>query len=128
MSISTSTFSFILFIIALNGTDSNSFDAIAAPIATNTWEFSGTIKLFSSSPKVSLKRSANSDKKCSGPPSKAMLPRIGLPHAKLDIVWLTTDWNTETAISSLEAPWFINACISVFAKTPHLEAIGKTFL
>ncbi len=52
-------------------------------------------------------------KKCNGPPKKATLPFIGLPHARLDMVWFTTDWKTETAISSLDTPWFINAWISV---------------
>lgn len=53
---------------------------------------------------------------------------MGLPQAKFEIVWLTTDWKTDAAISLFEAPSFNRAWTSVLAKTPHLEAIGKIFV
>ena len=52
------------------------------------------------------------------------LPRIGLPHARPLMVWLTTAWKMEADRSSLVAPSLMRGWISVLAKTPQRAAIG----
>lgn len=61
-------------------------------------------------------------------PKNATFPLIGLPHARPDIVWLTTAWNIDAEISSFAAPSFISGWMSVFANTPHLDAMGYIVL
>ena len=99
----------------------------AAPRATNICEFSGEIISSSLKFKVSTNLSFSIGKKWRGPPKKATFPLIGLPQARFEIVWLTTDWKTEIAMSDLLAPWLISACTSVLAKTPQRDAIGYIF-
>ena len=70
----------------------------------------------------------SSERKWRGPPKNATCPLIGFPQASPLIVWFTTAWNMEAAKSSLAAPSFIRGWISVFAKTPHLDAIGYIIL
>ena len=96
----------------------------AEPIAANKWECSGATICSSSNFKVLINAFFNSGKKWSGPPRKATVPRIGLPQARPEIVWLTTAWKIEAAKSSLVAPSLIKGWISVFAKTPQRAAIG----
>ena len=96
----------------------------AEPIAANKWECSGATICSSSNFKVRINAFFNSGKKWSGPPRKATVPRIGLPQARPEIVWLTTAWKIEAAKSSLVAPSLIKGWISVFAKTPQRAAIG----
>ena len=100
------------------------FTFIAAPIAANKWECSGAIICSSVRWSVRIKASFNWSRKWSGPPRKATLPRIGLPQARPEIVWLTTAWKIEAAKSSLAAPSLIRGWISVFANTPQRAAIG----
>ena len=71
--------------------------------------------------------SLNPLQKYKGPPKNIIFPSILLPCASPPIVWFTTDWNTLAEISSFLAPWFNRGCISVLAKTPHLEAISYIF-
>ena len=73
--------------------------------------------------KVSIKRIFNWSKKYKGPPKNTIFPSSGRPWARLPIVWLTTAWKIESAISALETPSFNKAWTSVLAKTPQREAI-----
>ena len=96
----------------------------AAPMATYSSPCSGMIISSSAMDRVSWKRSRRAGMKVRGPPRKATFPRIGRPQARPEIVWLTTDWKTEAAISSWVAPSFKRVWISVLAKTPQREAMG----
>ena len=49
---------------------------------------------------------------------------MGRPHARPEMVCVTTDWKIDAAMSSLRAPSFKSGCTSVFANTPQREAIG----
>ena len=71
-----------------------------------------------------INRSLRPSKKWRGPPKNVTFPLIGLPQASPLIVWFTTAWNIDAAISSDLAPSLIKGCTSVLAKTPHLDAIG----
>ena len=85
------------------------------------------VELLKKDPRVCIEFSIFNDfpdKKYKGPPKNATFPLIGLPQASPLIVWLTTAWKIEAAISSVFAPSFIKGWTSVLAKTPHLEAIG----
>ena len=116
-----------LFILEANSSFEkgvSSKESKAAPFATRRWASSGIIVSSGVNFKVSINLCLSSDKYVKGPPKKAILPLIGRPHANPDIVWFTTAWKIDAAISSFAAPSFIKGCISVFAKTPHLEAIG----
>ncbi len=104
------------------------FEARAAPVATKSWEFSGKTTWSSLSPSVSMNLFLSSERKYKGPPRKATFPLIGLPQARPLMVWFTTDWNTDAAMSSFAAPSLSNGCISLLAKTPHLAAIGYMIL
>ena len=95
-----------------------------APLATNKCASPGTIVCSGVKCNVSTNLFLNSGKYVSGPPKNATFPLIGLPQANPEIVWFTTACKIDTAISSFAAPSFNNGCTSVFAKTPHLEAIG----
>ncbi len=99
-------------------------DNNAAPIATYNSEFLGIIYSPSFKFKVSINLFVKPSRKCSGPPKKATLPRIGFPQASPLIVWFTTAWKIDAAISLFLAPSLIRGWISVFANTPHLDAIG----
>ena len=96
----------------------------AAPLATKRWASSGIIISLLVKFNVWINLFLNSDKYVKGPPRNATFPLIGLPQARPLIVWFTTAWKIDAAMSSLAAPSFINGCISVFAKTPQREAIG----
>ena len=96
----------------------------AAPMATYSSPCSGMIISSSAMDRVFWKRSRRAGMKVRGPPRKATFPRIGRPQARPEIVWLTTDWKTEAAISSWAAPSFKRVWISVLAKTPQREAMG----
>ena len=77
-----------------------------------------------SSLSVSSKRLRSSGRYCSGPPRKATLPRMGRPHARPEMVCVTTDWNMDAAMSSLRAPSFSSGWTSVLANTPQRLAMG----
>ena len=62
----------------------------AEPAATKSWELCGVIIALPVKPSVRINRSRSWSRKCSGPPKNATLPRMGLPHASPEIVWLTT--------------------------------------
>ena len=96
----------------------------AAPIATNSCAFSGVLKDFALSFKVSSNWRLSWGKKCKGPPRNTILPFIGLPCARPLIVWVTTAWRIDAAISSRAAPSFKSGWTSDFAKTPQRAAIG----
>ncbi len=70
-----------------------------------------------------MKAAFSSVRKCRGPPRKATCPRIGLPQARPEMVWMTTAWKIETARSSRVAPSLISGWMSDFAKTPQRAAI-----
>ena len=108
-----------LFVIGVSSRESR-----AAPVATKRWASFGIIISSSFNFRVSINLFLNSERYVRGPPKNATFPFIGLPHASPEIVWFTTAWNIDAAISSFAAPSFINGCISVFAKTPDLDAIG----
>lgn len=55
---------------------------------------------------------------------KATLPRMGRPHARPEMVWVTTAWKMEAATSSGRAPSLSNGWTSVLAKTPQRLAMG----
>ena len=98
---------------------------IAAPLATNKCALSGTMMACSSSSSsVSQKRLSNSERYCKGPPRNATLPRMGRPHARPEMVCVTTAWKMEAAMSSLRAPSLSSGCTSVFANTPQRLAMG----
>ncbi len=65
---------------------SSSFEAIAAPIATNNSEFLGNITSLSFNFSVFINLFRSSDKKLNGPPKNATSPFIGLPQASPLIV------------------------------------------
>ena len=71
-----------------------------------------------------MKRLRSSLIKKSGPPRKAMFPVILRPEANPAIVWLTTAWKIEAAMSSFLAPSLIKGWTSVLANTPQRLAIG----
>ena len=102
----------------------SSFASKHAPLATNKCASSGTIVCSGVKCNVSTNLFLNSGKYVNGPPKNATFPLIGLPQANPDIVWFTTACKIDTAISSFAAPSFNNGCTSVFANTPHLDAIG----
>ena len=97
---------------------------MAEPIAAKRWEWSGAIICDGPRFNVLMKDSRSSERKWSGPPKKATFPLIGFPQARPDMVWLTTAWKIDAARSSFVAPSLISGCMSDFAKTPHLAAIG----
>ena len=92
-------------------------------MAAKRWECSVLMICSSSNFKVRIKASLSSDKKNKGPPRKATCPRIGLPQARPEIVWLTTAWKIEAERSSLVAPSLISGWISDLANTPQRAAI-----
>ena len=96
----------------------------AAPAATKSWESGGATISSSFNSRVVTKRWRSWSKKCSGPPKKATLPRMGLPQARPEIVWLTTAWKMLAAMSSRRAPSLMRGCTSVLAKTPQRAAMG----
>ena len=51
------------------------------------------------------------------------MPRMGRPHARPEMVWVTTAWKMEAATSSGRAPSLSSGCTSVLAKTPQRLAI-----
>ena len=102
----------------------SSRESRAAPVATKRWASSGTIISSSFKFRVLINLFLSSERYVRGPPKNATLPLIGLPQASPEIVWLTTAWKIDAAISSFAAPSLINGWMSVLAKTPHLEAIG----
>ena len=97
-------------------------------MATYSWAFSGKIILSSLSFNTLANCFLNSDKKYKGPPRNATFPSIFLPQDNTLTVWTTTALKILIAISALLAPSFIRGCMSVFANTPHLDAIGYTTL
>ncbi len=52
------------------------------------------------------------------------MPRMGRPQARPEMVWVTTDWKMEAAMSSRRAPSFSSGCTSVLANTPQRLAMG----
>ena len=110
--------------MSLNPISSYFAELSAAPMATKNLESSGNITSSSLSSSVSMNRFLSSERNDSGPPRNATLPFIVCPHASPLIVWLTTAWNIEADRSSIGAPSLISGCMSVFANTPHLAAIG----
>ena len=75
-------------------------DNIAAPIATYNCEFLGVIYSPSFRFKVSINLFVSPSRKCNGPPKKATFPLMGFPQASPLIVWFTTAWKIDAAISS----------------------------
>ena len=49
---------------------------------------------------------------------------MGRPQASPEMVWVTTDWKMEAAMSSRRAPSFSSGCTSVLANTPQRLAMG----
>ena len=98
--------------------------ARAAPLATKRWAFSGQSMCSSSSSSVTRKRLRSSERYWRGPPRKATCPRIGLPHARPEMVCVTTDWKIDAATSAGLAPSLSSGCTSVLAKTPQRLAMG----
>ena len=99
----------------------------AAPSATYSWPLSGVMYSSTFSPSARTKAARSSGRKCSGPPRKITLPRIGCPQARPATVWVATAWKTEAAISEWAAPWFSSGWTSDFANTPQRDAIGYRF-
>ena len=97
---------------------------MAAPTAANRWEWSGAMMASPFKFRVRIKASRSSERKWSGPPRKATLPRMGFPQARPLMVWFTTAWKMEAARSSRVAPSLIRGWISDFANTPHRAAMG----
>ena len=96
----------------------------AAPMATKNFAFSGNMTFSSFRERVSMNLFLSSERYSRGPPRNATLPLIGCPQARPDIIWFTTAWNIDAAISAVLAPSLISGCMSVFANTPQREAIG----
>ena len=99
-----------------------------APFATSKCAFSGTIISSFVKFRVCMNLFLNSDRYVSGPPKNATWPFMGCPQANPEIVWFTTAWNIDAAISDVLAPSLINGWTSVLANTPHLDAIGYSIL
>ena len=58
------------------------------------------------------------------PPGGLYFSILLRPHAKPEMVCVTTDWKMDAAMSSLRAPSFSRGCTSVFANTPQRLAMG----
>ena len=78
--------------------------SMAAPVAAKRWEFSGSMVVSSVSFSVRMNAALSWGRKCSGPPKNATWPRMGLPQARPEMVWLTTAWKIEAARSAFVAP------------------------
>ncbi len=98
--------------------------AMAAPMATKRCACAGTRTFSGASRSVSMNSRRVSGRKCSGPPRKATVPRMGLPQASPPMVWFTTAWRMLAAMSSRRAPSLMSGCTSVFANTPQRAAMG----
>ena len=89
---------------ALSGCASAGVSSMAAPVAAKRWEFSGSMVVSSVSFSVRMNAALSWGRKCSGPPKNATWPRMGLPQARPEMVWLTTAWKIEAARSAFVAP------------------------
>ena len=96
----------------------------AAPWATAKCASSSAVKLCPGPSSLRMKLSRRPFRKESGPPRKTIFPRIGRPQARPEIVCSATASKTLRAASERGTPLFKSATRSVFAKTPHREAIG----
>ena len=72
------------------GSASHAVSSSAAPIAAKRCEFGGSMVVSSVSFSVRMNAALSCGRKCSGPPRNATWPRIGLPQARPEMVWLTT--------------------------------------
>ena len=95
-----------------------------APMATKYLAFSGKMTSSGLSSSVSMNLCLSWDMYVRGPPRKATWPFILCPQARPLIVWFTTAWKIDAARFSMGAPSLIRGCMSVFANTPHLAAMG----
>ncbi len=109
---------------SMETTASSCFAFIAEPMAANRWEFSGAMISSSVSFSVRMNALRSSGRKWSGPPKKATFPRMGLPQARPEMVWLTTAWKMEAERSSFVAPSLMRGWMSVLANTPQRAAMG----